>query len=98
MASNNKRFHARPKVTLDLQALRGLDAIQQLSDDIDYYCGWDCYYVDCGYPCPEDSNCHKTLVEMCDKLSKMMEFEEEQYLDYPILEYPLWEQHLEEEI
>ena len=92
MAKNNKLFHARPKVTLDLQSLKGMEAIQQLSQDIDWYCTWDCYYVDCGYPCPEDSSCYKTLVEMCNKLSEM-ELDEE-----PDLDYPLWEQVLEEEI
>lgn len=92
MSKGNKLFHARPKVTLDLQALKGMEAIQQLSSDIDSYCTYDCWYMDCGYSCPEDSSCYKTLIEMCDKLGEM-ELDEE-----PDLDYPLWEQVLEEEI
>ncbi len=34
MAKNNKLFHARPKVTLDLQSLKGIEAIQQLSQEL----------------------------------------------------------------
>jgi hypothetical protein len=91
MAKDNKKFHQKAKVILDLQALRGMEAIQQLSSEIDGYCTYDCWYVDCGYSCPEDSSCHKILVEMCNKLNEM-ELDEEDF------DYPLWEQNLEREL
>lgn len=83
MASLNKSFHEKLDITWDIQTLKGLEYVQYLADEIAGWCTWDCYYVDCGYPCPEDCNCHLNLVKMCEELERVLQPEE----DWAIEEY-----------
>jgi hypothetical protein len=34
------------------------ELMEKAQDMIDYYCSYDCYYMDCGLACPDDCPMH----------------------------------------
>lgn len=82
MASLSKKFHQKAKASWDIDVPDEMEEIQLLSEEIQYWCTYDCYYCDCGYPCPDDEPCKLNLLEMCkalDRLMKPIEQEAEEF-------------------
>ena len=82
MATRKKNYHKKIEIIFDLQSIEGLEALKELSDEVSSWCTYDCYYYDCGIPCPDDHPCNIQLGKLVERLQKMIEFEEERYIDF----------------
>lgn len=54
MSSGKKKHHAIISIPDIPQVTERNDDIEYAQDMIDFHCGYDCYYFDCGLACPEN--------------------------------------------
>ena len=87
MSKLNKNFHKKPQVSYDIQIEQGMDLLKSLERKLNSWCTYDCYYYDCGIPCPENDECHKKLVDLCNKVKALSSKDEKEALEDYISEY-----------
>lgn len=87
MSKLNKHFHKKPQVSYDIQVEKGLNVLKNLESKVNSWCTYDCYYYDCGIPCPENNQCHIELVKLCNKLESLTHKDEKGEIEDYINEY-----------
>jgi hypothetical protein len=82
MSKADKNFRKKPQVIFDIQVEQGLDALKTLEEEVAGWCTYDCYYCDCGIPCPEIGNpCHDNLIDMVNKLQAYLNKDAEEAIE-----------------
>lgn len=87
MSSLKRNFHKRPEVSYDIQVEQRMDLLKSLEQELDSWCTYDCYYCDCGIPCPENEPCYINMVKLCNKVESLIHKDEDGDIEDYMNEY-----------